>query len=192
MKKVITISIVIVVAALLIMVGIIVIPSVMGNSKQVNNTIPHDQYLSLPDMVQASDVIVMGTVNKVEKSKKLGIELSDGLNEEYNISDIVIFKSIKGDYKEGDVIQVKELTTDGLAIKAGFLVAGEVYVLFLEDFPDIEGMPLSFKNPQLCKVRCVGNDLNYMEYKVADDTTEAFTIRGITVRELMERMKTGL
>ena len=146
---------------LLVLLAILPTYKVITN---VNNNYKADYpyYSNVDSIIEQSDVIVLGRVNKIHKPKKININIDQNkkgyIEKEddysiYTITDIEVLEVLKGDLQIGDIIKVKQLgdengRSEETLKKLGYFKDKEEHILFLSKYDDLlPEMPYSTLNP---------------------------------------------
>lgn len=138
---------------------IFVLCAILVNQGQVRYVQPdYAVYNTESSIINAATDIIVGEVIST-KSEKIKIAFTEGRKYEkdedkmvYTISEVKVIRTLKGDIKTGDIIQVKQLG-DGKRIidqtvveNGGYYVKGDKKIFFLKSFKEF-GVPYSVVNP---------------------------------------------
>lgn len=133
------------------------IGSVYHSNATNRSSLEHADYLhysTAEDLVHSADVIVEGTVIKVTPNQEINVSKNDEvpISHLFDVADVQITQVLQGDLNVGDVIQVKQLVSDGSTYKKG--TDG---IFFLVDFSDFKegGLPYSELNPNQGTIKIV-------------------------------------
>ena len=115
-----------------------VVGGVGGGATCVAN---YPYYRSVPELVRASDVIVVAVPGTQQER---GIDYGSGSEEDHRVWPLEVRRVLRGEVPAGAPLEVKQMScSDEPRLKQG-----EAQLLFLGTYPDTPGMPASLINPE--------------------------------------------
>lgn len=166
-----------------------------ANHQQGSMHIDFDGFYTAKEAVDRSDVICYGKVLQVKKPESIVIGMipntetgeDEPLKMLYTVAVIEVINGFKGDYREGDVLEIKQLGSDSYGYYVDPTTTkhckdGNNYLLLLNDYDHIgEDIPLSPINPTQ-GVYLVVND------KVVRTSEDEIIVDGASIQRVLEEL----
>lgn len=155
----------------------------------------HKTYENVEQALDDSDLIVSGEVIEVREPERLvvGYTHNNTTGEDepvdvlYTVSVVKIKKCYRGDFKEGDVVEVKQLGAENTLNEkerssSHFYKNGEEYVFFLNTYFDVDKDAISDPlNPKQGQIRISNN-------RVDKQNSVQFVVDGVSEKALDEEL----
>lgn len=127
-------------------------------------------YSNFESLLKESDIVVIGTISEVEKSKEIMVGSKNKTKNKYNVSTLLVDEVIKGDVEIDDSIDIKELSSEKTTKSIGYLSKNGTYLVFLEYYN--EEVPCSLLNPFQGKIEIKNKKLEVDELNNIEELNE--------------------